>query len=55
MTASRGRDDGRESPARLAREYEQHETEGEHAGVGHKLHERDHIGKPVPGKSLDVW
>jgi hypothetical protein len=27
-----------ESPARLARDYEHDETDGERAGVGHRLH-----------------
>jgi hypothetical protein len=54
MTASRDAMIG-ESPARLTREYEQDETEGERADIGHKLHERDHIGKHDPRKSSDVW
>ncbi len=37
MTASRDAVIG-ESPARLARDYEQDETEGERADVGHWLH-----------------
>src|ERR1700745_3535591 len=51
MTASRDAMIG-ESPARLARDYEQNETEGKRAAVGHKLHERDHNGKRVPRKVL---
>jgi hypothetical protein len=37
MTASRDAVIG-ESPARLARDYEHDETDGERAGVGHRLH-----------------
>jgi hypothetical protein len=37
MTASRDAGDGR-GPARLARDYERDETDGERANVGHWLH-----------------
>jgi aspartate racemase len=38
MKASRDAGDGREGPARLARDYEHDETDGERADVGHRLH-----------------
>jgi hypothetical protein len=53
MTASRDAVIG-ESPARLARDYEHDETEGERADVGHRLHSAIISLTELLGKSSDV-
>jgi hypothetical protein len=41
-----GRGNGKGSPARLARDYEQHETDGKRANVGQWLHQQEHTDAP---------